>query len=379
MRRELHLIATTLLFLFALLPMSASAQRRQSDVDAQRQRVNSLGKELVESDKRVKAISKERSSASRRVQELNRQINLRSSYIAETEYELELVEEEILSLTHSIDSLEVAFEQSRSQYAEMVRQAYRMRRRNTYASYLFSSSSLEELSRRMADVERIAERYRDVAYLARQQRDELGLLREMLETRRYELDSIGVSLSNERSALQGDRNEANSIYVQLTERERAALDEQKATKRRYDEASAELERILAENTVGSSFSSNTRGLKLPIEGGKVRPLQANMIEISGRRGSAVRCVEAGTVGEITQSTGDLYIVKIAHGKDFFTIYTHVSQVCVKVGQRVEENEKIGTAGVFVDYDNSERSFIQFMVHNHRTGELEEVMKFFSKK
>lgn len=379
MRRELHLIATTLLFLFALLPMSASAQRRQSDVDAQRQRVNSLGKELVESDKRFKAISKERSSASRRVQELNRQINLRSSYIAETEYELELVEEEILSLTHSIDSLEVAFEQSRSQYAEMVRQAYRMRRRNTYASYLFSSSSLEELSRRMADVERIAERYRDVAYLARQQRDELGLLREMLETRRYELDSIGVSLSNERRALQGDRNEANSIYVQLTERERAALDEQKATKRRYDEASAELERILAENTVGSSFSSNTRGLKLPIEGGKVRPLQANMIEISGRRGSAVRCVEAGTVGEITQTTGDHYIVKIAHGKEFFTIYTHVSQVCVKVGQRVEENEKIGTAGVFVDYDNSQRSFIQFMVHNHRTGELEEVMKFFSKK
>ena len=200
-----------------------------------------------------------------------------------------------------------------------------------------------------------------------------------MQLRLVELDSINMSLESEREALNVNKREAQRAYDDLSKQEREALARKKEQEAQYKQADAKLKKILAENTVGSTFSSNTRGLNLPIEGGKIRPLQPNMIEISGRRGSPVRCVEAGTVGEVTLSGGGHYIIKVAHGKDFFTVYTHVSKVCVKVGQKLEVNQQIGTAGVFVDYDGSERSFIQFMVHNHRTGQMEEVMKFFSSK
>lgn len=378
MIRKASIILTTLLFMLLMLPEDASAQRRKSEVEAQRKRTEELKKDLDKSKKKVENLKREKSTASKRVTELNQQINLRNSLISETEYERELVEYDIEALELAIDSLEVAFERSRENYAEMVRLAYRLQERNSYTTYLLSSSSYADFTRRMYDVERFASQYKEVANIARVKREELAIARSSLDIRRVELDSISSSLDAERRALRSDKAEAQSAYDKLSKAEKDALKEQQKQQDLYNEADERLKRILAENTVGSNFSSNTRGLKLPIEGGKIRPLQPNMAEISGRRGSPVRCVEAGTVGEITRSRGDHYIVKIAHGKDFFTVYTHVSKVCVSVGQKVKANQQIGIAGVFVDYDGSERSFIQFMVHNHRTGELESVMKFFSK-
>ena len=378
MIRKCSIILTTLLFLLLMLPTEASAQRRTSEVEAQRKRTEELKKDLDNSKKKVENLKREKSSASKRVTELNKQINLRTSLISETEYERELVTSDIEALELAIDSLEVEFERCKDNYAEMVRHAYRLQERNSYTTYLLSSSSYGEFTRRMSDVESFAEQYKEVANLARIKREELSFARYSLDVRRTELDSISASLDAEREELKSDKAEAQGAYDKLSKQEKDALKEQQQQQKLYNEADERLKRILAENTVGSNFSANTRGLKLPIEGGKIRPLQPNMAEISGRRGSAVRCVEAGTVGEITCSRGDHYIVKIAHGKDFFTVYTHVSKVCVTVGQKVEANQQIGTAGVFVDYDGSERSFIQFMVHNHRTGEMESVMKFFSK-
>ena len=378
MIRKASLILTTLLFMLLMLPTDVSAQRRSTEVEAQRKRTEELKKDLETSKEKVEKLKREKSTASKRVSELNQQINLRSSLIDETEYERDLVSSDIKALELSIDSLEVEFERCRECYAEMVRHAYRLQERNSYTTYLLSSSSYADFMRRMSDIERFAEQYREVARIARMKQEELSTARYILDVRVAELDSISASLNAERQELKSVKADAQSAYDKLSKQEKDALKEQKKQQELYKEADERLKQILAMNTVGSNFSSNTRGLKLPIEGGKIRPLQPNMAEISGRRGSPVRCVEAGTVGEITRSRGDHYIVKIAHGKDFFTVYTHVSKVCVTVGQKVKANQQIGTAGVFVDYDGSERSFIQFMVHNHRTGEMESVMKFFSK-
>lgn len=231
----------------------------------------------------------------------------------------------------------------------------------------------------MTYVERFADRYRKVAYTARHQQAELAAVRENLEMRRLELDSVRESLNSEKANLRHDQQRVQKEYNELSFLEKSVLEEKKRKQAEYEKADAQLKKILAENTEGSSFSANTRGLKLPIEGGKIRPLQKNMAEISGPRDADVRCVEAGTVGEVTASTGGHYIIKIAHGKEFYTVYTHVTNVCVKVGQKVKENQKIGTAGTFIDYDRTTRAFIQFMVYNHSTGKMEEVMKFFSPK
>ena len=379
MKRSIFFIATTLLLLMMFTPVELYAQRNSSKIEQQRKYVDKLKKDIKETDNRIKELSAEKGNAYKQYEELNSKINLRSAMIDEIRREIELIEQDTLALGESIASLEVAFNRSRAQYAEMVKQAYRMGRRNSFSTYLFSSTSLDELTRRMVYVERFAERYKEVAYTARQQRAELTAVRENLEARLVELDSVKLALEGEKQMLKSEERRAQSALNELSELEKRELNEKKRQEQEYKRASAQLEKILAENTVGSNFSSNTRGLKLPIEGGRIRPLQKNMAEISGPHGADVRCVEAGTVGEISETSGGHYIIKVAHGKDFYTVYTHVTNVCVKVGQKVKENQKIGAAGLFVDYDGTQRSFIQFMVYNHRTGEMEEVMKFFSPK
>lgn len=379
MRKQLYLITTTLLLLFIVVPMRAYAQRNTAKIEQQRKYVDDLKKEINATGIRAKEISNQKGFTYKQVEELNVQINLRSTMIDEIEREIALIREDSLAISESIAVLEADFNSSRRMYGEMVKHAYRMSRRNIFATYIFSSTSIEEFSRRMTYVERFADRYRKVAYTARHQQAELAAVRENLEMRRLELDSVRESLNSEKANLRNDQQRVQKEYNELSFLEKSVLEEKKRKQAEYEKADAQLKKILAENTEGSSFSANTRGLKLPIEGGKIRPLQKNMAEISGPRDADVRCVEAGTVGEVTASTGGHYIIKIAHGKEFYTVYTHVTNVCVKVGQKVKENQKIGTAGTFIDYDRTTRAFIQFMVYNHSTGKMEEVMKFFSPK
>ena len=374
-----YIIPTTLLLLFVAMPNELSAQRSKSkEIEQQSRRVEECKRELDRVTNEVNRITQEKGTASKRVAELNRQMNIRNSVIAETEYEIELVANDIAELNTIIDSLTVQFEINKERYAEAVRSAYRNQRNNSYAHYVFSSTSLAEFAQRNAEVAHITDAYRELVELVRAQSYELSIHRHSLEQRQVELDKVSVSLNNERKALERDRVNAQSQYEKLSQREKEALKSQMEQKRILEQADAQLKAIMAKNTAGSSFSVNTRNLNLPIEGGTIKILQPNMVEISGGKGAKVRCVAEGTVGHISKSSGNHYIVKIAHGKNFYSVYTHVSKVCVNVGDRVKANQQIGVAGIFVDYNNQERAFIQFMIHNAKTGELESVMKFFEK-
>lgn len=374
-----YIIPTTLLLLFVAMPNELSAQRSKSkEIEQQSRRVEECKRELDRVTNEVNRITQEKGTASKRVAELNRQMNIRNSVIAETEYEIELVANDIAELNTIIDSLTVQFEINKERYAEAVRSAYRNQRNNSYAHYIFSSTSLAEFAQRNAEVAHITDAYRELVELVRAQSYELSIHRHSLEQRQVELDKVSVSLNNERKALERDRVNAQSQYEKLSQREKEALKSQNEQKRILEQADAQLKAIMAKNTAGSSFSVNTRNLNLPIEGGTIKILQPNMVEISGGKGAKVRCVAEGTVGHISKSSGNHYIVKIAHGKNFYSVYTHVSKVCVNVGDRVKANQQIGVAGIFVDYNNQERAFIQFMIHNAKTGELESVMKFFEK-
>lgn len=374
-----YIIPTTLLLLFVAMPNELSAQRSKSkEIEQQSRRVEECKRELDRVTNEVNRITQEKGTASKRVAELNRQMNIRNSVIAETEYEIELVANDIAELNTIIDSLTVQFEINKERYAEAVRSAYRNQRNNSYAHYIFSSTSLAEFAQRNAEVAHITDAYRELVELVRAQSYELSIHRHSLEQRQVELDKVSVSLNNERKALERDRVNAQSQYEKLSQREKEALKSQMEQKRILEQADAQLKAIMAKNTAGSSFSVNTRNLNLPIEGGTIKILQPNMVEISGGKGAKVRCVAEGTVGHISKSSGNHYIVKIAHGKNFYSVYTHVSKVCVNVGDRVKANQQIGVAGIFVDYNNQERAFIQFMIHNAKTGELESVMKFFEK-
>lgn len=70
------------------------------------------------------------------------------------------------------------------------------------------------------------------------------------------------------------------------------------------------------------------------------------VDIRSPRGSDVVAAADGTVIEVQYlTTGYGHHVRIAHAGTLSTLYAHLDKVEVKVGQKVEKGQKIGTIGM----------------------------------
>ncbi len=68
------------------------------------------------------------------------------------------------------------------------------------------------------------------------------------------------------------------------------------------------------------------------------------VDYAAPSGTPVRSVGAGVVEAATRQSGYGNVVEIKHGNERSTLYAHLSTIDVKVGQRVEQGQKIGGVG-----------------------------------
>ena len=371
----LRLLLITLLA--TTTPLFSSAQ--SNNVDEQRRRVNQYKRDLESAKKEVDNLKKEKSSASRRLSALEGQMRSRSNYIAEIERERQIVIEEIGLADACIDSLGGELQNNRDIYAEVVRTAYRNHQQNNNLIYLFSSSNLSDATRRMAELQHIASERKALADTILIQTEEYNKQRAILDIRRHELDSITRALAVEQAALKVDKLEAEREYNKLSSKEKAAVKRQREQQKRLDKAVEELSRLTRGNTVGSSFSSSTKSLNLPVNNGAISKSSGSTATITGSRGSAVRSIYEGLVmGVERNDITNHYSVFIAYG-EYLSVYTNVSNVTVKPGEKVSKDQQIGTIGHGVDHNGKEYSYIQFAIHDTRKGRQLSVTEFFKKK
>jgi murein DD-endopeptidase MepM/ murein hydrolase activator NlpD len=188
---------------------------------------------------------------------------------------------------------------------------------------------------------------------------------------------LGRSLEREHRELQRDRDEAKRTYEKLSEQERKALNEQKRQQKQLEEATKELRKLTEGNKVGKGFSTSTKNLNLPVEGGKTEKMQKNMVKIIGSKGNAVRSIYEGKVVRILVDNTNHATVMIAHGH-YVSVYSHLSQIRVKEGDVVKRNQTIGTIGIGVDHKGTMSAYMQFMIVNTESNAQVDVMDCFKK-
>lgn len=374
-RRIIRLLL--ILFLVTTTPLLLSAQ--SGSVEEQRRRVNQYKQDLEIAKREVANLKKEKSSASRRIEALYDQLRTRNRYIEEIEAERQLVIKEINAADFALDSLGGELNINREVYAEVVRTAYRNYRQNNNINYLFSSSDLSDATRRMADLQHIADERKALAETIVGQTEEYNKQRDILDVRRRELDSITSVLEDEQAALRADRAEAQREYNNLSSKEKSAVKRQREQQQRLDKAVEELSRLTRGNTVGASFSASTKSLNLPVNNGALSKSSGSTATITGSRGSAVRSIYEGLVMRVDRNDiTNHYSVFIAYG-EYLSVYTNVSNVTVKAGDKVKQDQQIGTIGHGVDHNGKEYSYIQFAIHDTRKGKQLSVTDFFKKK
>lgn len=367
-----------LLILLTTTPLTLSAQKSSKSVEDQRKRVEQYKKSLDNAKKQVNTLKKEKTSAHEQVKALEKQVKMREEYISEVETEHSLVEAELKATEYTIDSLDATLKHNREIYAEAVRVAYRNHKHNNSKYYIYSSRDITEAARRMAEVEHIAASRRELADSITSQSTRLAEQRLVLTARSNELDSVTKALDKERRELEDDRVAAQRSYNKLSQREKEAINQQRKQEKLHENAVAELQKLIKNNTVGSSFSKSTRGLNLPVEGGTLTE-EGYGATITGKAGDNVRTMHEGKVEEIVRmERTNHYTIYLSYGAHLVT-FTNLGSVCVKKGDVLKKDQKIGTIGRGIDAKGKEYHYIRIAVYERNSQKQLFVSNFFKKK
>ena len=372
------LIRLLTIILLATTPLSASAQKNTKAVDEQRKRVEQYKKSLDKAKSEVNTLKKERSSAHEQVKALEKQVRMRKEYISEVEQEHALVEADIANAERCIDSLDTVLAHNREIYAEAVRIAHRNHKQNNSRYYLFSSQNITQAARRMAEMQHIADSRKALADSIAIQSARLTEQRATLAVRSNELDSVAQALDRERRELEDDRVAAQRSYNSLSKREKEAINQQRKQEKLHNSTVAELQKLIKNNTVGASFSKSTRGLNLPVAGGTLSE-EGYGATITGKAGDDVRTMHEGRVEDIVRmSRTNHYTIYLSYGAHLVT-FTNLSSVCVKKGDILKKDQKIGTIGRGINSRGAEYYYIRLAVYERDSQRQLFVSDFFKKK
>ena len=341
-----------------LLALSVSGAVAQNDAQIREQKriIASLEKRIAAEEWEISKLRQGRTSTEERIRRLARQIDSRTQLLDATEKEASLLREEIARKDSVAGGLSAALERNREQYAAMVREAYRNYRHNNYLTYIFSSRDFADATRRIANLRAVASmresKLRDIRSLSEHVRTE----QEELGRRKLSLDSATRRLSSQRERLQLDSRNARASVSRLSKKEKAALQRKIAQEQQLDAAIGELRKLTKGNKEGASFSSKTSGLRLPVQGGRVKRYKGNMAEVAGPKGAQAISIYDGKVVEIKRNriTGK-YDVFVAHG-EYITSYANLGTICVEKGQKVARNEALGTIGSAVDIETMQTEY-----------------------
>lgn len=114
--------------------------------------------------------------------------------------------------------------------------------------------------------------------------------------------------------------------------------------------------VIDNNTITSQFESNKGLMSWPVNNGYVatpfgkynHPFEAKVtlenygIDIAAKEGSAIQNIFQGTVCRI-ENIGGTYTVIVNHG-GYYSVYSYLSKVAVKVGDQIHSHHNIGTIG-----------------------------------
>ena len=94
----------------------------------------------------------------------------------------------------------------------------------------------------------------------------------------------------------------------------------------------------------STFSRVTSGFSM-----RMHPIQQSWrrhlgVDYAAPTGTEVRVVGDGIVDFAGWQNGYGNVVQIAHGNDRITLYAHLSRIDLKLGQRVEQGQRVGAVG-----------------------------------
>lgn len=362
-------ILVSLLFFF-LIALSGRSQTTQS----LEKKIQSIQKDIKLAEKLLKETSKDKEVTLNQVTLMQTQINQRENLIKTYQNQVNLINKDIQNNKNEIAALKKDLALYQKEYSNLIVINYRNKGKANNMLFIFSANDFNQAMRRMRYIQELNELIKDKIVEIESTQAKINTQLEKNEKHKKEIEKILNEEKKERAILVKERDKLNKDIASLKKKESQIKKDIKKKENETKELKKQIDKIIAEeirkakereaaakknNTssidynLSSSFAQNKGKLPYPVEQGIItgryglnqHPTQKDVkvkndgVDISTTKGAKARAVFEGVVCGSTSQGGN-NVILIRHGL-YFTLYSNLEKVYVKVGDKVATGQEIG--------------------------------------
>jgi septal ring factor EnvC (AmiA/AmiB activator) len=381
-------IGTIFLFIFFLSITNTGYGQRQTKKDLINKK-KQLQKEIEYTNELLAETKKNKKLSLNQLVTLNKKISAREELIATINMEIIVLNRQIKANNESINGLRKDLTKLKAEYAKMIYYAYKNRDSYNRLMFVFASADFEQAFMRLKYLQQYSDfRHKQAEMIVNTEKSLNDKIQD-LQVKKSDKGLLLGSQETEKKHLTVEKTEKEQVFSELQEQEsklKRDLEKKKRDAEKLQQAiqhviEKELEKAQAEaakankpkpqklvltpesQLLSNSFASNKGKLPWPVVKGVIsehfgvhpHPLMKdvdinnNGVDISTNNGSVVRAVFDGEVKAVVSMPGAGQFVLVRHG-EFFTIYSNLKDIYVKVGDKVKTKENLGSI-LFDDEDS----------------------------
>lgn len=382
-----------------LLVWLVAGLQAQNKTELQRQK-DRLNEQIAETKRMIKEAEKDQKNTSAQVRILNQQIAMRKELLDRIDEEITGLDNEIVQKDQEIGHLQMQTDAMKQEYAKMIYNAYKHRDSYDQMMFIFASDNFNKALKRFKMTQRYATlRKLQGRQIELQQSDLAQSIQYIAQTREQKTQSL-TNKEEELKRIEEDKLEQQARLKDLKGKEEQLRKQQKKQKEDRDKLSKKIQNIIAQELEAerkknaaaekkttapaknetSSKASNNQGTKAivaapevtlanadfeknkgalpwPVSAGVIvshfgtnsHPsldqvtIQNNGVDFSTNKGTQALAIFSGTVTSVFEIPGAGMNVIVTHGS-YKTVYSGLSQVSVKQGDKVSIKQPLGVVG-----------------------------------
>ena len=367
-----------------LLPLSLYGADNVKDLQKKQKK---LQQEIEQTNKMLKQTKRDESATLNKLQLIGQNIKNQKKLINTLDNEITALNREMNHLTKTRDSLQNVLEAHKTDYARLVRHSHYARMQQSPLLFLLSSDSFQQLARRARYLQEFAHfRQEQVRRIENTQR-EIDTQNELLQTNKQNKQTVLSSKKREQENLKRDERKQQTMLTKLKSKEKDLNKQLKQQQKKVNELNKKIDNLVKKQAsstttltkeqklLAGGFEANKGRLPWPVEKGIIsghfgkqqHPVYSQVtmdnkgIYLQTTAGSKARAVYKGEVTSCFM-IANTYAVIIQHG-NYRTVYSNLSKLNVKQGDKVDTKQTIGT--IFTDAEQDQKTELYFQIYKDR--------------
>ena len=355
-----------------------------------------LQQEIEQTNKMLNQTKRDESATLNKLNLLGQNIKNQRKLITTLDNEITALNGEMRRLSGRRDSLQKVLESYKAEYAEFVRQTHFARIQQSPLLFILSSDSFQQLVRRARYMQEFAHYRQEQVRRIEATQAEIDTQNELLRANKNDKETALSTRKREQANLQRDERKQQTMLTQLKSKEKDLSKKLQQQQKRAAELNKKIDDMVRKQAekasktsltkeqqlIAGGFEANKGRLPWPVERGMIsghfgkqqHPVYSQVtIDNKGIYIQTVSGAKARTVykGEVTSCfmVGGTYAVIIQHG-NYRTVYSNLSKLNVKQGDKVEGKQTIGT--IFTDAEQDQKTEIYFQVYKDKNVQNPEV-------